>query len=75
MLQAARNLRVEREKEHTLGQQKLEQKNQVINTWVINYYLVYHRHAMVEVCWLHHSCPGVKMGTGKFNAGGSPAMD
>lgn len=31
MLQAARNLRVEREKEHTLAQQKLEQKNQVIN--------------------------------------------
>lgn len=29
MLQAARTLRVEREKEHTLAQQKLEQKNQV----------------------------------------------
>ena len=29
MLQAARNLRVEREKEHNLAQQKLEQKNQV----------------------------------------------
>lgn len=31
MLLAARNLRVEREKEHSLGQQKLEQKNQVIS--------------------------------------------
>lgn len=31
MLLAARNLRVEREKEHALGQQKLEQKNQVIS--------------------------------------------
>ena len=29
MLQAARTLRVEREKEHALAQQKLEQKNQV----------------------------------------------
>ena len=29
MLQAARTLRVEREKEHTLAQQKLEQKIQV----------------------------------------------
>ena len=40
MLQAARNLRVEREKEHTLGRQKLEQKNQVINTQTIFYYQV-----------------------------------
>ena len=29
MLQAARNLRVEREKEQTVVQQKLDQKNQV----------------------------------------------
>ena len=39
MLQAARNLRVEREKEHTLGRQKLEQKNQVINTRTILFLL------------------------------------
>ncbi|XP_020603042.1 intraflagellar transport protein 81 homolog [Orbicella faveolata] len=32
MLQAARNLRVEREKEHALGQQKLEQKNQYLHS-------------------------------------------
>lgn len=32
MLQAARNLRVEREKEHTLAQQKLEQKNQFVHS-------------------------------------------
>ncbi|RMX60935.1 hypothetical protein pdam_00003457 [Pocillopora damicornis] len=32
MLLAARNLRVEREKEHSLGQQKLEQKNQYLHS-------------------------------------------
>lgn len=32
MLQAARNLRVEREKEHNLAQQKLEQRNQFVHS-------------------------------------------
>lgn len=36
MLQAARNLRVEREKEQSLGQQKLDQKNQA-SFWFANF--------------------------------------